>query len=98
KDAIASYERAIQLDPSQAPFHVSLASMLLKQGELDDAIGCLRTSLDVDPTNAAGWSLLCKALTQQGETDEAIACARKAVELAPAQWQPMDQLAVVLHA
>jgi tetratricopeptide (TPR) repeat protein len=82
-EAIASYERAIALDPKDALLHGNLASALLKHGDLEEAIGAYREFLEIDPKNGGAWLLLGKALCQQGEKDAALDCARKAAELAP---------------
>ena len=46
----------------------ALASLLLKEGELHEAITHLEKALEQDSSHSASWKMLGKALTASGQT------------------------------
>jgi tetratricopeptide (TPR) repeat protein len=82
-EAIASYRKAIELDPQDAKAPNNLGEVLRAKGQLDEAIACYHKALDLDPKLAPVHSNLGLALRAKGRLDEAVACYRKAIELDP---------------
>jgi tetratricopeptide (TPR) repeat protein len=85
-DAIASYRRAIELDPKSPRAYCFLGTTLAEKGQALEAIACFRKAIDLDPTEFWAervYNNLGNALLLQGQVDEAIACYRKAIELDP---------------
>jgi serine/threonine protein kinase/Flp pilus assembly protein TadD len=86
-EAIASYRKAIALDPkdSGAPYF-NLGNALMDAGARDEAIAAFRKSIEVEPARAGGAYLnLGNALKDAGARDEAIAAFRKSIEVEPAR-------------
>lgn len=56
-EAIARYERALEIDSDCADAHNNLGSVLRKQGRPDEAVACYRRALEIDPDYAeAHWN------------------------------------------
>ncbi|NJM74088.1 MAG: tetratricopeptide repeat protein [Scytonema sp. RU_4_4] len=81
--AIASYRKALQIDPNHANAHNNLGNALSAQGKLEDAIASYRKALQIDPNFAGAHCALGFALSNQGKLDEAIAELEIAVHLEP---------------
>ena len=84
--AIEYYQKAIKLQPrKQAWIYLSLGSLLVKQGLVDEAIDCYKIANELRPENAQTYALMGVALGKKGERDRAIASYRKAISLDAAQ-------------
>jgi Flp pilus assembly protein TadD len=81
--AIASFRRAIALDPGAADPHFNLAKALRGLGQLEPAIAHYRLAIALQPDLAAAHNNLGIALAQSNRLDEAIASYRAALEIAP---------------
>jgi predicted TPR repeat methyltransferase len=81
--AIACYERALELEPRRAGAQMALGSLLESQGRRDDAIACFRRAVEIAPESADAHQGLGSALMAQGATEEAIACFEEALRLDP---------------
>jgi serine/threonine-protein kinase len=84
-EAIASYKKAIELDPKYTWAHNMLGYQLWwGKGQADEAIACFRKAIDLDPKSAYPHvtlgAVLCDA---KRDYDAAIACFRTAIELDP---------------
>jgi lipoprotein NlpI len=75
--------RALQVDPELAEAHESLAEVLYKSGETDDAIAHYRAALKVMPDDFQAHHNLGVALATQGKFEEAVAQFSEAVRLIP---------------
>jgi tetratricopeptide (TPR) repeat protein len=82
-EAIACYQKAIDLDPKFALAHNNLGHALQAKGQVDEAIACFRKAIALDPKNAPARNNLGIALANKGQLDEAIACHRQAIALDP---------------
>jgi predicted TPR repeat methyltransferase len=80
-DAIASYRRAISLQPQLAEVHFNLGTALLEVDEVQQAIDSLRTALQLKPAFPAALNQLGTALKTNGRLPEAIAAYRQAIAL-----------------
>ena len=76
-----AYRRALALQPGVATTHISLGSVLLKQGQLSAAEAEIRSAIEFDPANAIAYNNLGNALKEQGKLDDAITAYRQALEL-----------------
>ena len=65
-EAIACYQKAIELDPKLAAAHNNLGIALQDKGQLDEAIACYRKAIELDPKLAEAHSNLGNALDGQG--------------------------------
>ena len=82
-DAILHYTAALTLRPRSVTVNHNLASMLQKQGRLDEAIACCRRTIKLDPNFAPAHNNLGNILKQQGKIDQAIDAYHTAIELDP---------------
>jgi superkiller protein 3 len=83
EEAVASYRRAIELDPKDALAPYNLGNALYQQGKVEEAVACFRRAIELDPKFALAHNNLGNALYQQGKVEEAVACYRRAIELDP---------------
>ncbi|MFI5999999.1 tetratricopeptide repeat protein [Streptomyces sp. NPDC051366] len=81
-DALASYDKALKIDPSftSALFNEAI---LLKPTEPDRAAGLLKRAIAADPKAATAHLHLGHILADQGRTDEAGGAFRRAVAADP---------------
>jgi tetratricopeptide (TPR) repeat protein len=82
-EAIAHYQKALEINPDFAEAHNNLGTALLNQGRLEEASEHFHLALDEDPAFAEAHNNLGIVLTKQGRTAEAIEEYRKAIELNP---------------
>lgn len=72
---------AVDADEAQDLYREGV--VLLKDGQVDSAIGVLKRAVQLQPNLAAAHAALGKAFMQQGSTDAAIASFRAAAKLKP---------------
>ncbi len=101
-DAAALYERAIQLDPSNAITYARWARMINFQAYLEwrdelwqSAVGKAETAAQLAPTNPEVFVWLARAYDWNADYDKALTAAQKAVQLAPASAEAHTVLAEV---
>jgi tetratricopeptide (TPR) repeat protein len=83
-EAIASFQKALEIDPKHAYAHNGLGISLCDgKRDLDGGMACFRQAIALDPKLAVAHYNLGTALKDKGELDEAIACWRKAIALDP---------------
>jgi len=79
--AIASYRKAILLNPYTVETHGNLGSMLASAGKWDEAITELNVAVQLNPDYADAHYNLANALFQVGRVDEARAHYEAAIQL-----------------
>jgi tetratricopeptide (TPR) repeat protein len=84
-EAVAEYERALQLNPTHLAAMTNLASVLLRQGQLERASRELARALAIEPDNPAAHTNLGLLLAQQGRMDEAARQFEEALRINPRQ-------------
>jgi Flp pilus assembly protein TadD len=82
--------------PDSSLAHNNLGEVLLRKGQLDQAIGHFREAIRLAPKDPVAQCNLGIALDGQGRLDEAISHLRQAVRLAPDDPHPHYNLAVAL--
>jgi len=82
-DAIAQYEKAVEVFPNYVAAHYNLGNALLQKGELDKALAQYKRAVEIDPNDAEAHVNLGNALFQKEQLDEAVAQFQKAVEINP---------------
>lgn len=80
-EAIAAYDKAIQLDPNYALIWINKGVALYNQGKYDKAVQALDKVIELDPYNAFAWRLKGNVLKPLGKTSEADTAFAKAKEL-----------------
>jgi protein O-mannosyl-transferase len=82
-EAIAQYQKALEIQPGLSSAHYNLGNAFLKHGELNEAIAQYQKTLELRPNHADSLYNMGLALFKQGKLDEAIAQLRKALEIEP---------------
>jgi serine/threonine-protein kinase len=96
--AIASFRRAINIDPQLARAHYNLGNALLAQGDAEGAIAYYRQAIDLEPKLTRVHANLGIALDAQGDVAGAIASFRKAIALEPKDAKAHYNLGNALRA
>ena len=78
-DAMASYERALDLQPGNTCALKGRGLILWESGRRNEALACYEHLLELEPDDADGWIMKAAVLGHLGRSDEAIACYRKAL-------------------
>src|SRR5262245_45558187 len=73
KEALQSFQAAIQLQPKQAAGYLALSSFYLREKNIDEAEKVVRTGLAQQPDNFALHQTLAVALERKGDYEAAIA-------------------------
>jgi tetratricopeptide (TPR) repeat protein len=83
KDAIAAYQRAVDMEPGDVQTLEALAQALLNNDQLDEALKQYKDLADADPENPEPLVHICEIQRRQGKYDDALATIRKARKLDP---------------
>jgi tetratricopeptide (TPR) repeat protein len=81
--ALASVERALQLNPHSASVHLALANAQARSGRHDQAVATYGRAIELDPGLPAGYLGLGNTLKTVGRQAEAIDAYRRAANLRP---------------
>lgn len=82
-EAIAHYQKALEINPDCAETYNNLGTAFVNLGQLDTALGYYQQALTLDPGFAEAENNLGILMTRQGKTTQAIGHYRKAIELNP---------------
>ncbi|NYF80094.1 tetratricopeptide repeat protein [Granulicella arctica] len=82
KDAAASYQRALDLEPDNLDTERGLASALLADGQLDQALKVLNQIVAAEPQDAQSQIHISEIQRRQGHYDDALTTLKKAKPLA----------------
>jgi len=96
RDSESLWTRALACTSNNFVALNNMGTLLVKQGQLDDAIANFRTSLDIAPYNAEAHNNLANALATKGEDEAAIAQYEEALEIQPIYVEAHYNLANVL--
>ena len=80
-DALAQFQKAVELNPNYADAHTNLGIALLQKGQLDKAIEQHQTALKINPNFAIAHANLAVAFIRKGRIDDAIAEFQEALRL-----------------
>ncbi|MEG4457143.1 tetratricopeptide repeat protein [Microcoleus sp. N9_A1] len=83
KEAIASYNHAVDLDPENAEACHKLGEALQTQGQLDEAVAAYMKAIKLNPNFFGTYHNLADILRPQGQFDEAVLSYQKSIELNP---------------
>jgi Flp pilus assembly protein TadD len=97
-EALAHFQKAVEIDPNYARAHVSLGAALFQKGRVDEAIAHFQKALTmkITPDPSAVYYDLGIALLQQGRVDEAIAHFQRAVDIRPSDVEFRNVLGYTL--
>ena len=97
-EAIGWYEQALRTDPHNGSALNSLATALLIENRIDDAMVELREALHYDPANENARYNLARALTARGDLDGAADEYRTLLKQSPDDGDAQKALASILLA
>jgi len=80
-EAIAHYQKALQINPDYAKAHNNLGIALLQKGSVDEAIAHYQKALQINPDYAEAHGNLGNALLQKERVDEAITHFQRALQI-----------------
>jgi tetratricopeptide (TPR) repeat protein len=83
KEAAAAYRRSLDIEPDNRDAERGLASALLGDDQLDEALKVLNALIAADPTDAQSEIRISEVQRRQGHYDEALATLEKAKSQAP---------------
>jgi TolB-like protein/DNA-binding winged helix-turn-helix (wHTH) protein/Tfp pilus assembly protein PilF len=95
KDAIASVERAHDLDPLSLIISTDLAELLVFNGEYERAVQQCRKTLEMDPNFGPAYRILGHAYSRLGRHHEAIKEMERAREFAGSTMSALPDLAYI---
>ena len=81
--ALACFERALELDPTQASAWVNKADALIRLDRADEALAAYDQAVAHDPQSLAGWTKKAYALRDLNRREEALAWLDRGVEAIP---------------
>jgi len=83
QEALAAYQQAVQLDPSDPFAWNNLALVHRDLEQPDEALRACRQALELDPQAARPWTTLGRIYRELGRLEEARQAAQKGTRLAP---------------
>jgi tetratricopeptide (TPR) repeat protein len=96
-EAIAHYQKVLQIKPDCAQAHYDLAIALRQIGKVDDSIAQYQNALQIYPDYAEAHNNLAEALLQKGRADEAITQYQKILQIKPDNAKAHFNLAIALR-
>ena len=84
--ADASFQRAVELEPSNPEVVSFAAASAAALGRLDEALQMGRRAVDLDPLNAGSLDFVAEAEFDMGRLDQAAADGKKALKLSSDVW------------
>ena len=81
------YERALEIDPMSALAYNNLASLAVRQGQIDEAVALQRRAVELDPASPDLRLRLGNALRLKGRLGEALGQYARAVAANPEYFQ-----------
>ncbi len=69
-EAIAAFQRVLQIDPRDVGANIYLAQFLMLQRKYDEALKLLRVALEIEPYNATATYNLTISLLRSGQAEE----------------------------
>ncbi len=96
-EAVAEYERAIEIDPGYPKSYLNMGAILAKLGRYDEAVDAFQGALAINPAYTEARVNLAMVYTGEGKFDEAISELGTALEHDPDSAMARTQLGVALY-
>ncbi len=98
KDAIAAYQKSVDLDHDNLDAIRGLAQNLLYDNQVDKALEQYKAVVDADPNDATSYLRIAEIYRKTGKFDDAIAALKKAEVSVPDSEQIPYNMAVIYEA
>jgi len=95
-DAIAHYQKAMEINPNYDLPYNNLGLALVQKGQMDEGIAQYQKALGINPAFSEALNNLGLALVQKGQADEAISQYQKALGINPNYADAHYNLGIVL--
>jgi len=82
-EAVAEYEKAVELDPNNADAHRNLGTAYGEQGRLEESAAAYERAIEIDPQFGEAYGDLTVTYFRLGRIPEALEAGEKAIELSP---------------
>lgn len=92
EEAVAQFNKALEIQPRYAVAHNNLGNAFLRLGRAADSFAHLQEALEIDPRNAEAHNNMGNTFLQMGRTDEAAAHYAKALEIDPSYVEAHNNL------
>lgn len=86
-DSVASFRRAIAIDPTHLDARIECAAVLIEQGDPDEAIRELTEALRLDADDDTAYAMLARAYWDKAAWGRAVEAADKAIKIKPSNAQ-----------
>lgn len=96
-EALAEYEKAIELNANDARVWSGMAGAYKALGRLDDAVRCIQRALSIDPRDANLYNNLGMLQIEKRDIEGAIASFRRALERMPQHGRARFNLGLALY-
>ncbi len=97
REAIATFERALAVDPSNALARANLGTVYLMVHDYPNARAAMQGAIALDPDVSRAHNALGVIAAETGHPEEAIEHWKRAVALNPREWDTLFNLAEVLE-
>lgn len=97
-DAVACFDRAIQMQPDSADAHSNMGLAMMDVGQVDQAEKYLTRACQLSPNRPDLYVRLCIIRHTQGNPHGAVIAGQKAVELVPNSGEAWSNLSIALAA
>ncbi len=94
EEAVAVYEKALELDPEYVEALVNLGAIKNELGATDEAIELLKRAIEVNPEDAKAYVNLGDAYYSRGNYYEAMQSFREALRVDPGSYEAHHRIAV----
>jgi tetratricopeptide (TPR) repeat protein len=95
-EAIAHFQKAVELKPDFSTAHYNLAGVLREKGRVDDAMAQFERAVEIQPDYSSAHFYLGEILRDKGRVQEAIAHFEKALEHHPDYAAAHESLGLLL--
>jgi tetratricopeptide (TPR) repeat protein len=82
-EAIAEFQKAIELEPDNADAYRNLGTVYVEQGKYEESVAAYEKAIELAPDFGEAYGDLAGVYTYLGRLEEAVAAGKKAIELAP---------------
>ena len=86
--ALAAYQRALELDPKVAAPHNGIGNVYSDLGQYDQALAAYQRAIELDPKDAYPHNGIGNVYRDLGKYDQALAAYQRAIELDPKDAYP----------
>lgn len=94
-EAIATYKKCIQMDPSFDYAYGSLAYIYYELKKYNEAVPLYKKAIELNPSDSFYYSELGMTYIKMGQNDNAVEAMKKAVEFSPLEGEYYINLALV---